>query len=168
MSAWTDFVRQHIKSCPGSTPQERMRNCAKMYRGRKGKGFGKGMGNFADRTAAPCVEGPLGGKRGGKLSLRHLEKGWAMWKDGAKTIGKKLTGGRAHRGVRGRGFGRGVSLNKAKALYGTAKGRLSKAAKALMGGGVRSIMPAREGASGGGVSAGRRIAANIHGLVRSH
>ena len=38
MSAYTDFVRKHIKSAPGSSQKEKMRHVAAMWRKQKGSG----------------------------------------------------------------------------------------------------------------------------------
>jgi hypothetical protein len=94
MSAWTDFVRQHIRSCPGATPQDRMRNCAKMYRSRKMKG--KGLGMLVKRTSRG-----QGLRAGGKVG------GWRnpyeVYRDSYKSLygkaRKLITRGRGVRSI---------------------------------------------------------------------
>ena len=77
-----------------------------------------------------------------------------------------------YRGRKGKGFGRGAGVTGMGVGVKMPKGGLMKAVKKMgnmvAGKGVRSIMPAREGASGGKVSANRRVAANVHQLVRSY
>jgi hypothetical protein len=37
-STYQQFVKDNIHKCPGATPQERMKQCAEMYRQHKAKG----------------------------------------------------------------------------------------------------------------------------------
>lgn len=87
MSAYTDFVKQHIRSAKGAHIKDKMRAVAAMWRARKNKGVGlnppgmsgrgmrKGKGSmWSDYDMVPRTQGE-GVKRSGRVnSLPNCDK----------------------------------------------------------------------------------------------
>lgn len=89
MSAYTDFVKQHIRSAKGAHIKDKMRAVAAMWRARKNKGAGlnppgmsgrgmrKGKGSmWSDYDMAPRTQGEgVKRRRGGRVnSLPNCDK----------------------------------------------------------------------------------------------
>ena len=65
MSAYTDFVREHIRSAPGATQKEKMRNVAAMWRKHKG---GKTQAGKGALLQGGCCDEP---KQSGNGARKH-------------------------------------------------------------------------------------------------
>lgn len=89
MSAYNDFVRKHMPTAKGSTPAERMRNVAAMWRKQKGKGVAeaepqdggccKGEGVRRRKHAPSKLAGGSGKRTGHALATSD---GGALFKGG--------------------------------------------------------------------------------------
>lgn len=54
MTTYREFVKTHIKSCPGRSWPEKMKACAAMWRRQKGRGKGLHVGGKGLRLGGKC------------------------------------------------------------------------------------------------------------------